>query len=163
MFLPRKAPFRCFHVISAMKRMSRRLPNSFHEASPAHPSEVHPTEKREEPFFIAVFFNGRTISILSGLNFSAMTGDSKPSSFQTENMLGIPLPARSPISMRLNIFMIVLFLGSEMPPTFAASTSIRNLPCLHIMVVHEDGAEQAHLSLHEVPCKANGQKMLASA
>ena len=32
--------------------MPRRLPNSFHEASPAHPSEVHPTEKREEPKII---------------------------------------------------------------------------------------------------------------
>ena len=43
-------------------------------------------------------------------------------------MLGIPLPARSPISIRLNIFINVVFLGSDTPPLMAASISILKLP-----------------------------------
>ena len=46
--------------------------------------------------------------ILSGSKLSLMTGADQPCFFQTLMMFGIPLPARSPTSIRLNILISVL-------------------------------------------------------
>ena len=93
--------------------------------------------------FVAVFYR-RFLSpffpivsnkvILSGSKLSLITGADHPCFFQTLKMFGIPLPARSPTSMRLNILISVLLRGSETPPLFAVSTSMRNPPGLESVI-----------------------------
>ena len=65
----------------------------------------------------ACFLEKASVKIVrSGLYSSSTVGGIQPSSSHTLNMSGTPLPARSPIRMRLNILMIDLFLGSDTPP-----------------------------------------------
>ena len=63
-----------------------------------------------------------------------MTGSAQPCFDQTEKIFGIPLPALSPMLIRLNIFSSALLRGSDMPPLFAASISIRNPPGLEKVI-----------------------------
>lgn len=68
-------------------------------------------------FFIDCFLENFKINeVLSGSKLSFMIGSSQPSSSHTLKILGTPLPACSPISIMLNIFIKLLFLGSDFPP-----------------------------------------------
>ena len=49
-------------------------------------------------------------------NRSSITGSFQSCSSHTRKISGTPLPARSPIFIRLNIFISALFLGSDSPP-----------------------------------------------
>ena len=78
--------------------------------------------------FCRRFSSGKTKTVRSGSNDSAMTGCGKPHALHPSTIFGRPLPARSPISTRENIFAIVALRGSETPPARALSISTRNPP-----------------------------------
>ena len=78
--------------------------------------------------FCRRFSSGKTKTVRSGSNDSAMTGCDKPHALHPSTIFGRPLPARSPISTRENIFAIVALRGSETPPARALSISTRNPP-----------------------------------
>ena len=60
--------------------------------------------------------------MLSGLKLSSMTGRTSLWLFQTEKILEIPNPSLLPIPIKLNIRIIAVFLGSDIPPALAASS-----------------------------------------
>ncbi len=74
------------------------------------------------------FSNDNTSVVLPGSKFSIISGDSNPSSDHVFRMSGTPLPARSPISIRLNIFINPLFRGSDTPPRIYCSLPTRIQP-----------------------------------
>ena len=51
-----------------------------------------------------IFSNASVNIVLSGSSCSVISGAAQPCSRQTRKIFGMPLPARSPISIRLNIF-----------------------------------------------------------
>ena len=79
--------------------------------------------------FIACFLTNLNINdVLSGSKLSSIIGSSHPSSSHTLKILGTPLPACSPISIKLNIFIRLLFLGSDFPPLRICSFPSRIYP-----------------------------------
>ena len=79
-------------------------------------------------FVAGIFVRGSVTITRSGPKVSSIVGVANPDSLQTEKMPGTPLPARSPILRRFNIFMIPLFLGSETPPKSICSLPVRIEP-----------------------------------
>lgn len=61
---------------------------------------------------------GKRQTVRSGSKRFSIVGSFRCSSSHTLKIFGTPLPERSPILMRLNIFIKVLFLGSDFLPCF---------------------------------------------
>ena len=78
-------------------------------------------------FLSSLLNSGNTSVLRSSSEETRIVGSLQPCCFQTEKIFGKPLPARSPISIRLNIFIIVPLRGSEMPPEGAAEHTIKGL------------------------------------
>lgn len=85
-------------------------------------------------FLSPIFSNVSVNKVLSCSSCSVITGIIQPCSRQMRKIFGIPLPVRSPISMRLNIFRIVPLRGSEIPPLLPASISIRKLSGVDVVM-----------------------------
>lgn len=85
--------------------------------------------------FLSSLLENKSVNVVrSGSSCSVISGVVQFCSRQTRKIFGMPLPARSPISIRLNIFSIAPLRGSETPPLFAASISMRKLPGLDIVM-----------------------------
>ena len=113
-----------------------------------HPALVNSFIRTSEPSFAFLlghwafvsptspkFSNGNIKHTLSGFSFSVISGIAKSVPVQALKIIGKPLPARSPIFIRLNIFIKPELRGSEIPPFIASSKSILNVPALVIVIL----------------------------
>lgn len=78
------------------------------------------------PVFSLLNVSVSTIS--SGSNRSVNVGVFQPFLRHAEYIAGMPLPEPLPIPSLKKSALVASFLGSETPPLFAASGSVRNLP-----------------------------------